>query len=140
MYAGMRETCKHVAAAMYRVEAAFRIGLTNPACTSNVNEWLPNWKTIELKKIKDLDFCQEVFGQRGKKETFSSFTKKEVWSSEKLWFKTIVYKGFCWSYQQSFSSNYITYSGTDAKGGFCPITSLNKNCSIWKSSQHIWCH
>ena len=42
MYAGMRETCNHVAAAMYRVEVAVRIGWTNPACTSNANEWLPN--------------------------------------------------------------------------------------------------
>ena len=38
----IRETYNWVAAAMYRVEAAVRIGLTNPACTSNTNEWLPN--------------------------------------------------------------------------------------------------
>ena len=63
----MGETCHHVAAAMYCVEAAVRISLTNPACTSNANEWLPNLKTIEPKKIKDLDFSQEDFGQRGKK-------------------------------------------------------------------------
>ena len=77
--AGMGETCNYVA--VYRVEAAVRIGLTNPACTSNANEWLPNRKTIEPKKIKDLDFSQEDFGQRErerKKETISSLTKKEV--------------------------------------------------------------
>ena len=66
--AGMGETCNHVAAAMYRVEASVRIGLTNPACTSNANEWLPNRKTIELKKIKDLDFSRHGFGQRGTKK------------------------------------------------------------------------
>ena len=76
--AGMGETCNHVAAAMYRVEATVRIGLTNPACTSNANEWLPDRKTIEPKIIKDLDFGLEDFPQRGKKETISSFTKKEV--------------------------------------------------------------
>ena len=75
---GMGETCTHVAAAMYRVEAAVRIGLNNPACTSNANEWLPNRKTIEPKNIKDLDTSRDDFGQRGKKETISSFTKKEV--------------------------------------------------------------
>ena len=36
--AGMGETFNHVADAMYCVEAAVRIGLTNPACTSNANE------------------------------------------------------------------------------------------------------
>ena len=34
---GMAETCNHVAAAMYRVETAVRIGLINPACTNNAN-------------------------------------------------------------------------------------------------------
>ena len=29
--AGMSQTCNHVAAAMYRVEAAVRNGLTNPS-------------------------------------------------------------------------------------------------------------
>ena len=65
--AAIGETCNHVAAVMYRVEAVVQIGLTNPACTSNANKWLPNRKTIEPKKIKDLDFSQEDFGQRGKK-------------------------------------------------------------------------
>ena len=36
--AGMGETCNHVAAAMYRVEASVRICLTNPTFTSNANE------------------------------------------------------------------------------------------------------
>ena len=55
---GMGETYNHVAAAIYRVEAAVRIGLTNTTCRSNANEWLPNQKTIEPKKTKDLDFSQ----------------------------------------------------------------------------------
>ena len=47
--AGMGETCNHVAAAMYPVEAAVRVGFANPVCASNANEWLPNRKTIESK-------------------------------------------------------------------------------------------
>ena len=62
--AGMGETRNHVGAGMYRVEAAVRIGLTNPACISDANEWLPNRRTIELKKLKDLDFTRKNFGQR----------------------------------------------------------------------------
>ena len=52
----MGETYNHVASAMYRVEAAVRISLTNPVCRSNANEWLLNRETTEPKKIKDLDF------------------------------------------------------------------------------------
>ena len=40
---GMGGTCNHVTAAMYCVEAAVRIGLTNPACTSNAN--------VEIEKL-----------------------------------------------------------------------------------------
>ena len=73
---GMGETCNHVAAVIYRVEAAVRITLTNPAYTSNANKWQPNRKTIEPKKIKDLDFSREDFGQRGKKKTLVASPKK----------------------------------------------------------------
>ena len=72
---GMGETCNNVAAAMYRVKAAVRIGLT---CTSNANEWLPNGKLIELKKIKDLHFSREDFGQRATEEAISSLTINEI--------------------------------------------------------------
>ena len=43
---GVGETCNHVAAAMFRVEAAVRTGLTNPSCTSSANECLPCRKDI----------------------------------------------------------------------------------------------
>ena len=57
--AGIGETCNHVAAVMYPVEAAVWISLTNPTCTSNANEWLPNQKAINLSR--------EDFDQRGLK-------------------------------------------------------------------------
>ena len=60
--ASMGETYNHVAAGMNRVEAAVRIGLTNRSCASNVKVWLTNHKTIEPKKIKDLNFSREDFG------------------------------------------------------------------------------
>ena len=63
----MGETCNHVASAMYCVEAAVQISLTNPVCRSNANEWLLNRETTEPKKIKDLDFSWKDFGQKGKK-------------------------------------------------------------------------
>ena len=67
--AGMGETCNHVAAAMFRIEAAVRTGLTNPSCTSSANEWLPCRKNVEQPlKLKDINFSREVFAERGKKK------------------------------------------------------------------------
>ena len=42
------------------------------------------WKTIEPKKVKDLDFSREDFDQIEKKEAITSFNKPEVSSTEKL--------------------------------------------------------
>lgn len=78
--AGMGQTCNHVAAAMYRVEAAVRIGLTNPACTSSVNEWLPSKQDIAPSKIKNINFNREDFAQRGKKKRPLVATPKKVFN------------------------------------------------------------
>ena len=54
--ADIGETCNHAAAAVYHVEAADGVGLTNPTCTSNANKWLITAsKTHELvtKMIKE---------------------------------------------------------------------------------------
>ena len=45
--AGMSSTSNHVAAALFRVEAAMRLGLTNSACTTKSCEWLQNRKGIQ---------------------------------------------------------------------------------------------
>ena len=78
--AGMSETCNHVAAAMFRIEAAVRLGLTNPACTSSANEWLPCHKEVAPVKIKNLNFNREDFGQRGKKKRSLVSTPKKVFN------------------------------------------------------------
>ena len=65
--AGMGSTCNHVAAALFRVEAAMRLGLTNPACTEKACEWLPNRKDVLPIKMKDLNLNRGEFGKRGKK-------------------------------------------------------------------------
>ena len=63
--AGLSQTCNHVAAALFRIEAASRLGLNNPSCTSKACEWLPNNKTVQPVKIKDLDLNRDGFGKRG---------------------------------------------------------------------------
>ena len=60
------------------------------------------------------------------KQTISSLIKREIRSTEKLWFKTIGYEQFCWSYQQSFLSKSITYCSTQIEGGFCHMTFFDK--------------
>ena len=66
--AGLSQTCNHVAAALFRIEAAVRLGLTNPACTSSSSEWLPNRQEVIPSKIKDISFDRDDFAQRGKKK------------------------------------------------------------------------
>ena len=62
----MGQTCNCVAAAMFRVEAAVRHGLTNTACTSKANEWLPCRNEVKPARICDLNFSPEKFAERGK--------------------------------------------------------------------------
>ena len=58
----MSGTCNNVAAMLFRVEAAVRLGLTNPACTTT--------------KVKIISFCRDVFGKRGKKSRRLVATEK----------------------------------------------------------------
>ena len=57
--AGMSQSCNHVAASMYRIEAAVRNRLTNPSCTSRANQWLLNHKEIQPMKVKLLSAREE---------------------------------------------------------------------------------
>ena len=66
--AGMSQTCNHVAAALFRIESAVRMGLNSLSCTSKANTWLPNNKNVAPAKIKDLKLTRGDFGQRGKKK------------------------------------------------------------------------
>ena len=44
MYGCMSGTWNHVTALLFHVEAAVQLGLTNPLCTMESCEWLPNRK------------------------------------------------------------------------------------------------
>ena len=64
--AGMSQTCNHIAAALFRIESASRLGLNNPSCTSAPCEWLPNSKAVEPTKIKELKLKRDSIGKRGR--------------------------------------------------------------------------
>ena len=51
---GMSGMCNHAAALLFRVEAAVRLGLTNPSCTTKSCEWLPNRKKCSTYKSKKI--------------------------------------------------------------------------------------
>ena len=75
----MSGTCLHVAAMFYRVEAAVRLGLTNPSCTEKSCQWLPNRSDVVPAKVKDFKLSRDDFGKRGKK------TRKLVPTPKKLY-------------------------------------------------------
>lgn len=50
----MSETCNHIDALLFRVDAAVTCGLTNPSCTAKTCEWLPNRKEVRPKNMVDL--------------------------------------------------------------------------------------
>ena len=79
-FAGMGQTCNHVAAALFRVEAMVRLGLTNPACTSMSNVWLPNRTEVSPKKVMDIKFDRDDFGNRGKKKRTLLSTPKKIYN------------------------------------------------------------
>nr|XP_047122892.1 uncharacterized protein LOC124806213 [Hydra vulgaris] len=81
--AGLSQTCNHVAASLFRIEAAVRNGLTNVACTSSKSEWLPNRSIVAPTKICDLKFDRDEFGQRGRK-------KRSLVSNEKRNYSPLV--------------------------------------------------
>lgn len=78
--AGMGSTCNHIAAALFRVEAAIRLGLSNPACTTKACDWLPNRKDVCPVKIKDINLNREDFGKRGKASRRLLSTPKKTYN------------------------------------------------------------
>ena len=61
-------TCNHVAAVLFRVEAAVRQGLVRQYCTSLPCSWvIPKTKTTaEPARTSDIVFKQEKYGKVGK--------------------------------------------------------------------------
>ncbi|XP_019621912.1 PREDICTED: uncharacterized protein LOC109468107 [Branchiostoma belcheri] len=60
--AGMGQTCNHIAALLFKVEAAVRTNLVNPACTSTACQWnTAPGKTIQPRRVKDMTFKNDKF-------------------------------------------------------------------------------
>ena len=61
----LSQTCNHVAALLFKVEAAFRLGQSNPAGTSERCLWAgPKGKNVSLNvKVTDMAFSKPVFAK-----------------------------------------------------------------------------
>ena len=66
--AGFSQTCIHVTACLFGMEAAIRAGLYNPLCISKSNELLSNWNKAQPMKVKDINFERGDFGKLGKRK------------------------------------------------------------------------
>ncbi|KAI8486970.1 hypothetical protein Bbelb_352300 [Branchiostoma belcheri] len=61
--AGLSQTCNHVAALLFKVEAAVRTNMADPAaCTSTACQWnaAPK-KAVQPSRVKDMNFKNEKF-------------------------------------------------------------------------------
>ncbi|XP_046557794.1 uncharacterized protein LOC124266993 [Haliotis rubra] len=65
--AGLGEVCSHVAALLFKVDAAVRAGLTAKACTSEACKWNAAYR----KELQPTPLCevQHLFGRRRKANT-----------------------------------------------------------------------
>ena len=61
---GVNSSCNHIAAALFRLEAAFHFGLCNPACTTKPCEWLPNRREVQPCKVIDMNLNRDDFKKR----------------------------------------------------------------------------
>ncbi len=64
--AGIFQTCNHVATALFRIEAAVKMGLSKPSCTSKPCKWLPNNAVVKPTKLENMMLSRGDFGRRTK--------------------------------------------------------------------------
>ena len=64
----LSQTCNHVAAVLFRVEAAVRADYTNPTCTSQKAKWVvPAPKTVvEVVPISEMEIEVHKYGAKSK--------------------------------------------------------------------------
>ncbi|XP_065909342.1 uncharacterized protein [Dysidea avara] len=72
--AGLGEVCSHIAAILFKVETAVRLGLTKPSCTSTSCNW-NNWykENINPAEVRNINFVKPKHSSK-RKQTCSEFT------------------------------------------------------------------
>jgi len=81
IYYRLGETCSHVAALLFKVEAAVRLGYTTPACTDVSCRWNNCFTTkilgTQVSKIKFYDPKAKSNIQQGKQRQFAPASTQE---------------------------------------------------------------
>ncbi|XP_041472362.1 uncharacterized protein LOC121421662 [Lytechinus variegatus] len=81
--AGLGESCSHVSAVLFKVEAAVRLGYTTQACTDVACQWNNRFvSNVEPAQIRDIKFYKEeakdsIKKNSGKKRKWSHCSKDE---------------------------------------------------------------
>ncbi|XP_041465992.1 uncharacterized protein LOC121416564 [Lytechinus variegatus] len=65
-FAGYSSTCNHVAALLFKIDFAWRHGLTNPACTSRECEWsaFAGKNAVDCARFQDLTWSKHQFSRQ----------------------------------------------------------------------------
>lgn len=69
-FSRLSQTCNHVAALLFKVNAAFKLELSNPACTSTASVWAApsGAKQPVNMKLREMSFIKPRYS-KGKSES-----------------------------------------------------------------------
>ncbi|CAH1265590.1 Hypp3211 [Branchiostoma lanceolatum] len=74
--AGLGQTCNHIAALLFTVEAAVRTNMVRPACTSTACKWnAAPGKAVQQSKVKEMSFKKDKFGKTDSRPVTSTRKK-----------------------------------------------------------------
>ena len=109
----MSQTCNHVVSSLFHLEAACRLGLTNPSCTLKTCEWLPANRNVALLKIKDMKLSRNDFGKRGnvKRDVNPSPKKRYDPLNESNYKLGIVQSAYCFLLFQNLCPSREDFTG-----------------------------
>ncbi|XP_067933338.1 uncharacterized protein [Watersipora subatra] len=85
--AGLSQTCNHIAALMFKIESAFRLDISNPACTNTACAWKgPSSRKTVFMKVADMSFKKPSHksGKGGKEKSIKKSTTSRVKFGETL--------------------------------------------------------
>ena len=146
--AGMSETCNHVAATLFRLEAAVRLGLTRPSSTSTVCNWLPNLKVVKPERLENMKWSRSDFGKRGKKSRELNSSPKKCYKPADITGEELQLDEIAEALRAVCSENdSIIFSAfpkskrrSDRKEGACHPLSLNDVIEMSESAEEVFKH